>query len=74
MAGVKALELLGVSRSYVSYIVARNWSAPIAAAISEIERLPQAGQDALSDWTARARTRADAKSALDDLSQSINSM
>ena len=53
---------------------ARLGEGDIAAAISEIERLPQAGQDALSDWTARARTRADAKSALDDLSQSINSM
>ena len=52
---------------------ARLSEGDLTATLSEIQSLPQSGQDAMSDWTARARTRADAKAALADLAQSLNS-
>ena len=38
-------------------------------ALAEIEALPQASRDVLSDWTARVRTRLDAEAALNDFLQ-----
>lgn len=63
----------GGADAILSRAEARLSEGDLTATLSEIEALPQSGQDAMSDWTARARMRADAKAALADLSQSVNS-
>ena len=48
-------------------------SDDISTALAEIAALPQAGQDVLADWSAKAQTRADALAAFAELSAQINS-
>lgn len=52
---------------------ARLAEGEIGAALSEIEALPEAGREALGDWTTRARARADAIAGLESLAQTLNS-
>lgn len=52
---------------------ARLSEGDIEASLSELEALPGSGQEALSDWTARARERVEAKAALDELTEAVNS-
>ena len=52
---------------------ARLAEGDLEATLSEIDTLPQAGQDAMADWTERARTRLDAVQALESVSQTLNS-
>ncbi len=51
---------------------ARVNDGDLAAALDEIDALPPEGQEAMSDWVDRARTRLDAVSAFESLSQSLN--
>ncbi|SMX47221.1 COG4223 family protein [Actibacterium lipolyticum] len=44
----------------------------LAAALSEIATLPEAGQEAMSGWVAQVQTRIDALAAADDLAASLN--
>ena len=50
---------------------ARLNEGDLQAALDEIETLPQAGQEALSDWTAQARERLAATQALSELNSSV---
>lgn len=43
----------------------------VAGALAEIDALPAESQDAMADWLAAARTRADAQAAVQDLSQRL---
>lgn len=43
----------------------------ISQALTEIETLPPEAQDAMADWIAAARARADAEAAVQDLSQRL---
>ncbi len=53
---------------------ARLRDGDLAAALDEIETLPEEGRQAMSDWISRARQRLEARQALADLSQSVNSI
>jgi len=44
----------------------------LAAALSELERLPEAGREELSGWIAQARARLEAEQAAADLAGSLN--
>lgn len=56
----------------LSQAEARLGEGDLQAALDTLQALPQEGQEAMSDWIERARTRLDAQNALADLSQSVN--
>lgn len=53
---------------------ARLHEGELQAALSELQALPQEGQEAMSDWISRARARLDAQAALADLSQTVTNI
>lgn len=52
---------------------ARLSDGEVQAALDEIAKLPEPGQEAMADWTARAQARVEAQSAASELASALNS-
>ncbi|SPJ23210.1 COG4223 family protein [Palleronia abyssalis] len=62
----------GSADAVLSRAEARLNEGNLEAALTEIEALPEEGQDAMSEWLDRANARLDALSGYSDLSSSVN--